>query len=224
MAGSRGFGSIAVGDEFLSVRFDAKVLIRLADRTGKSFGPGFREALAGVHERVAIKIQEAMVEELKRKVHDTGRHQRGSNYLEIALAAEGNRDWNARHFTVLRPAFMDRSPAELYWRQIEFGNTREYQGYVLFSNGGGKAYGPWREGGQRKLWGRQIEQPPGYKHSKLIMTRYGKGGWSSSIGPFPAYHYTRGGIRAMRSISMKAEYSKALSRIGIKFSDISRVK
>lgn len=220
------FGKTGVGSVRVSQRFDARSMIRLATRTGQSFGPGFREALAGVHEQVATKIQQGMAQTLKTEVQETGRTQRGSNYLSLALLDPRNREVTASNFTVLRPSWMDKSHAERYWRQIEFGNTKEYDGYILFSNGG-KAYGPWRENGTRSA-GTQRNysrpRPPGYKHHNLIQTVRGKGGWSSSIGPFPAYRYTRGGARVMRNTNMKAAYSQALSRVGIKMADVARAK
>lgn len=232
MPPSRRFGKTGVGDRVLSTRFDAGSMIRLVDRTRRSFGPGFHTALADAHERVAVKIQVAMVEALKRSIQETGRNQRQGNRLEMSLMDERNREVTASNFTVLLPSWMNRSPAELYWRQIEEGSNRVYQGYILFANGSrggggglsarGKAYGPYRPGGQRASNGRSQAAPPGYKHSSLIMTTYGRGGWSSSIGPFPAYHYTRGGTKAMHNTSMRVEYTRALRPLDIKFSEIAR--
>lgn len=225
MVASRRFATTGIGDEVISTRFDVRAMMRLASRTGQSFGPAFREALATTNEKVAIKIQEGMVEALRRRIEATGRNQRGGETLELALRDERNREVTASNFTVLRPSWMDRSHAVKYWRQIEYGNTKEYQGYIVFSNNGGQVAGPWREGGKRALFGYSRSEPPaGYKHSNLHFTGAGHGGWSSSIGPFPAYHYSEGGKQVFDNTSMRAEYTRALDVVGIKFADVSRIK
>lgn len=212
--------------EILSVRFQANSLLRLTDQiTGALRGGGFNKALAAVHEKAAIEVQEGMVRELNKRVRETGRPQREGKRLETALLDPQNREVTANGYWVLRRSWMDRSPAELYWRRIEEGDASTFSSQILFTTNFGKFYGPFSPGGGRATQGRQqsrqVGGQSGYPHMRMIQWMP-NGAWVTGIGPFPAYRFTDGGKRAFEAFDHMAAYERAFKTIGLELSEVRR--
>lgn len=228
MATSAGFGTgiLRQGNSLYTVGFRAASMIRLTDRiTGNFIGGQFTRVLSDVHEDAAIKIQQGMVDELKGRVQDTRRMQRGTNYLELALNDPRNRAVTASGFKTLLPQWMNQSHASKYWRRIEFGDEQTFNSYILFTNdiAGGKRYGPWSPGGvsgqsqarqarnpNAKTYSRKM--PEGYKHMRMPQHA---GAYVQNIGPFPEYKYSRGGAKVFDRYQFYSAYKGPLAAIGI---------
>lgn len=224
MARTLRYGRPGLGDQNLTVNFNPSKILRITDRvTGYFVGGGMQRALAEVHEAAALQVQVGMVEELKKKVAKTGRRQgprpQGTGALEASLLDPRNTEVTASAFSVLRPAWMEQSPAALYWRRIEEGDQTTFNAYILFTNDmmGGRRYGPWSPAGTRAN-GRRANPtaPPGYKHMRMPQ---GRGALVMNIGPYPAYEYTDGGKRALRRFPFRAQYKASLASVGINISN-----
>lgn len=228
MATTSRFGQVGPGTEGFSVRMDLRGrsdIIALVDRVTHNFRGGtFQQTVASVNERAAIQVQEAMVVELRHRIRQTRRLQTRGERLELSLLDERNRDVTASSMIVGRESWLDESPAQLYWRQIDEGNPMEYDWRAFFTNDFNNFYGPWssggterqsqlrhtRSGGATKLYSRKA--PPGYKHSRMPQSSTGV---AMNVGPFPAYRYSAAGAKALRRFPFKAEYQKALANVGL---------
>lgn len=200
----------------LTFRADTKQFISLVNRlTGNFQGGPFRHAVTDVNDRAARFVAQGMVLRLKEKVDATDRPQLGTNRLEISIMSEENREATVSGFRVGRISWLDRSPAALYYRRIEEGDTQTYGAYVLFSNGL-QTHGPFRPGG-----GNRVTAPTGYKHAFMPQ---GQGVWVPDIGPYPAYHYSRGGIEAFRKYDIAGRYYDELKRVGVPIEVFQRKK
>lgn len=223
MASSARFGRVGIGEPGFSVVFNTNSLIRLTDSVTGQFREGtgnFQRALSEANDKAALKVAEAMVESLQRSVKATGRKQRGTNNLAEAILHINNRDVTASSFIVGRPSWLDRSPAELYWRRIEEGDQTTFDSEILFTNLDGKSYAPWTPGGGGNSPGRfgiSRPMPPGYKHMRMPQHR---GVFVQNIGPFPAYHYSAAGLKALQRLQMKQRYKAELSHYGIELADV----
>ena len=193
----------------VQVKFQANSIMALTDRvTGRFLGGPFRQAVTDVHTNAAITVQEGMVDSLRKSIKATGRKQRAGERLEMALLDEQNRQVTSSGYSVLRPSWMNRSPAALYWRRIEEGDKATFGSFILFSDGPGtKLVAPWRKGGARP-------SPAGYKNMRMPQHR---GAWVADIGPYPEYAYTKGGVRASRRFPYAQRYRVALKNVGIDF-------
>lgn len=216
---TRRFAPTAPGRRGFTVTFKANKLIRLTDSVSNKFvGGAFQTALSEVHERVADDVQHGMVQRLEEKVAATGRVQRGDERLRNSLLDERNRDVSASMFTVGRPMWLDKSPAAVYWRRIEEGDTQTFDtvGGAFFTSGFGrgsfqvanpalKGLGAGGKGkGAMRMPQRQALAP------RIL-----------DVGPYPAYKYTLGGKKRFDNTDMAALYRTALSTRGI---DMARHK
>lgn len=218
------------GNKLYTVTWRPATMIRLTDAiTGHFIGGQFTRVLSDVHLDAAVKIQQGMVDELKKRVQATRRMQRGTNYLELALNDERNRIVSASGLNVLLPQWMNQSEAKKYWRRIEFGDTQTFNSFILFTNDilGGKRYGPWSPGGSatgysgtsanrssrsgnNNLYSRSA--PEGYKHMRMPQHA---GAYVQNIGPFPDYKYSRGGAKVFDRYSFYNAYKGPLAAIGV---------
>lgn len=233
MAVSARFGRVGVGTE-ITFRANTSEVIRLTDRVTGQFRENtgaFQRALSQANAQAALVVQQGMADELKSRVKKTGRRQRGTDYLNISIMHENNRDVTASSFMVGRESWLDRSPAALYWRRIEFGDAATFDSFILFTNNFSSYYGPWSPGGRSKQggsWqgseakGYSRKQPPGYKHMRMPQH---KGAFVQNIGPYPEYAFSRvGGTKAFRRLNMRANYEKYLAQVGINITDVLRKK
>lgn len=226
MARTSRFGRPGIGEDLLSVNFNARNVLRLTDTiTGKFRGGAFQRAISQTNEDAAVKIQVGMVKALREKIK-RDRTQRPGKRLEVALLHENNREVTASGFTVLRPSWMDRSPAALYWRQIEYGNDTIYFTQVWFTSDFQNFYAPWSPGGstaqsQRRnsrtggaLYSRP--KPPGYKHMRMPMHQ--PTGVPVAAGPFPEYDFVAGGERVFQAYDFAGQFRKRCKAVGINLS------
>ena len=208
-------GQPGIGVPGFSVNVDIRSLVRLVDKVTYQFrGGAFNRAIARANEEAAVKIKEGMAAALDAEVasNPIQRPQRPGKRLRNSLLHYNNHEVHVGGFTVGRPTWLDRSPAEEYWRQIEYGNVaREVN--VLFTNDGSKWVGPWSPGG-----GKNKQPPEGYPHMRV--NQKAAGGVPVSLGPFPAYEYTKGGARVARAMDWRALYRRHLAAEGISTSGV----
>lgn len=122
-------------DDLFSVSFNAKDILHLMEKESRRYRePKFYDALKRANERAAVTIQKGMRDELRSKIGD--RPQRPGKRLEKSIMSEQNRSVFPNTFMVGIEAWMNKSPAALYWRQIEEG-MGGYTARVLFTNTGG---------------------------------------------------------------------------------------
>lgn len=210
----------------VTVSFDNGPMLDRLRKVAQTFSSqAFDAVVTEVHDKAAIDIQKGMAEELDAKVGSTGRPQQNhtgpgghkSGALRLSLLDERNRFSDMTQMAVGLESWLDKSPAQNYWRSIEQG-MGTWSGEATFSNGyTSKRYGPWSPGGMsRNLAGvmDSRNQPPGYKHHRLWQS----GPFVSDIGPYPAYRYSRGGARAFRQIQFGTRYKRAFARVGIELS------
>lgn len=208
------------------VEFDATRMVAGNKKLMAAFrSPALTDAIIEVHDKAAREIQRGMVNELNAKIGSTGRkqgdrpgpygHKKGA--LALSLLDERNRVAGRDSMLVGVESWLDRSPAKWYYRSIEEGMGTFSDEIAFFDRDLGKRYGPYSPGGMSKGFDgvlRSRSAPPGYKN--LLM---GRGlVFVQDIGPYPAYHYTRGGRSIFRSIQWQGRYERAFARVGIALS------
>jgi hypothetical protein len=220
VASSARFGSTAPGKAGFSYRFQASSQIRLTDRvTGRFIGGGFNQALEEVHNKVAILMQEGQAQRLEEKIDATGRQQRPGERLKTSILHEANRDVTASGFTVGRPAWLDRSPAAVYWRRIEEGDTQTFDtiGGAFFTS----TFGPGSFAVANHALKNLGSQGRGFGGAMRMPQRQALAPRILNVGPYPAYKFTLGGKAVLNRTDFGAHYSRALASRGI---DMARVK
>lgn len=191
--------------DLFSVSFEANRVVRLVEReTHKFRSPAFYNALAAANSKAAVKIQQGMRDELQENIGD--RPQRPGQRLQRSIMNEENRVVYANRFMVGIEAWMNKSPAALYWRQIEEG-MGGYNAYVLFSGGPpfGSPSGPWSSPGQ------------GGPHMRLAQFNNRGGTQRGGLVHFRrtlGLHYSRGGSEAFDRLSMTDLYITHLRAAG----------
>lgn len=211
------------GDANIQVRVDAGELLHLIDReTGRFRRKGFQQALADVHVEAAQVVQKGMAAELDAKVGRTGtygyRPQRPGRRLQTSLLNDQNREVFANTFTVGIPHWLDRSPAALYWRQIEEG-TAGYSTNALFTDEGGPGgIGSPAPMSGHPHWARPNEGGP---HMRMAQFRPFEGrtkGVFIHVRGITAFRYSRGGLAGYRDFTSKVDmadrYIRALRAAG----------
>lgn len=210
---SKNYGS------FISTEFNARSLVYLTDRVTGSFrGSAFNGALAKAHAEAAYVVQEGMVEELDRKVAANGRLQRPGRRLQVALMDDRNVNVFTNSFQVGIEAWLNKSPAALYWRRIEEGDPKSFRARVLFtdvaSDGG---YGP--------ITGQGRYYTPGETAGNMRMKQFdpkGHQGILVRIRGYPALRFSKGGKRALGRFDMYSAYERNLRSAGIRINKGTR--
>lgn len=144
-------------------------------------GHAFLAAVEEAHHTMAERVQEDAVAILRERVAATGRPQledapregREANRLQRSLLDPENAFSSPAGFGVGIPAWLDRSPAALYWRIIEEGG----QGYTtrgLFFPPGAPVPGS------------PAEPPRPYSKSAIMFAQFPRG-IATHIGATPAY-------------------------------------
>lgn len=118
------------------VALDASGIVRQTGVVREEFQTKYKTALAFAHEEFAVQVQEQAVEIVRQRVQETGREQTGKQRLERSIMDDRNRTVNASGFAVGREAWMNRSPARMYWRALEVGG-KPYTTKVAFFRGAG---------------------------------------------------------------------------------------
>ena len=199
--------------DLLSINFQTRDLIHLIDKlTGQFRDATFKAALHGANERAAIEIQKGMRKHLEERIGD--RPQRQGKRLQKALTDEGNRIVKHNGFVVGVEAWLNKSPAAMYWRQVEEG-MGAYVTRALFSNNGGP-------GGVGKV-GRPFSRPNEGAMPHMRMKQYTRPGTTRGVPirvkAFPGYHFMRdGGADAFQKLDMADRYQRALRSVGINVS------
>lgn len=73
------------------------------------------------HQQMALKTAELSVQHLNKEIVQTGRPQRGTDYLAKAVMHEKNRPATSNGFQFGVRAWMNSSQARPYWRRLEYG-------------------------------------------------------------------------------------------------------
>jgi hypothetical protein len=215
------FSPTALGQRGFSLRFQANSIIRLTDKvTGHFIGGGFNQALEEVNGKVAILMQEGQAQRLDEKIDATGRVRRvPGQRLKKSILHENNRDVSASGFTVGRPAWLDKSPAKLYWRRIEEGDTQTFDtvgGAFFTSNFAPGSFSVANPGmaqmGTRGGSGGAMRMPQRQALAPRIL----------NVGPFPEYAFSLGGTAVYRRTNMGALYQTALAARGIPMDRVKR--
>lgn len=206
MATSARFGRVGGGDPKITVRFEAGRIIHLTDATTRKFlGGAFQHALANAHSEAAEIVQGAMAKALTKAERDhaasTGRYrpQRPGDRLLNSILDERNREVTASTWRVGIPSWYEKSPAALYWRQIEEGG-RPYRTTALFTNA-------WP--GATRFFA-----PAPAPTAQMRMPQLSRGAPILVQGT-PRYAYNAAGARAAKAIDYAALYRKHLKPIGL---------
>lgn len=193
--------------ETVTSRFDNSRMIHLVDTvTGNFRKANFYQALKQANTDAAIVVQEGMAARLRQNIGI--REQRPGERLANALTDRRNREVFANTFSVGLTHWLDRSPAKLYYRRIEEGDTATFTARILFTNNGDLS-GPYSKPGDGT----------GHMRMRQFNPSGTRGVLTSGIGPFPALRYVAGGREAFAVLDMKALYAKALHAAGV---DISK--
>lgn len=202
------FGRIPrAGRPDFSMVFRANQILRLTDEiTGAFRGGRFQRALEAAHTEAAQNIQKVSAQQLRTRKSRRPQvrtpllgddHEPGA--LEEAILHEKNRFVNASGFKVGIPAWLDQSPAEKYWRQIEQGAPeRAAPGFFYGFNKDGRSM-------RSRANPRRAGLDARFLQGRGPMTR---------LGPFPAYRYGAAGATFGRFQNMLPIYSKHLLSYG----------
>lgn len=205
---SNRFGSVGVGEDFVTFRLQTKDFVHLVDRISHKFlGGGFQSALSVANEKAAIQMQQAIAEALDEKIkgHRTrNRPRRPGERLKMSILDANNREVLANTFRVGIPAWYDRSPAALYWRGVEEEGIGAYTTYGFFVGPG--VVGP--------------HAPPTGQQSLIQLSRGKMGNGRKPpvihVGAFNAYHFHRVGVaNSVQRLDMAGKYLRELARIGL---------
>lgn len=205
--------------KFVSAQFDTKSLIFLTDRISGSFrGTAFYEALAKANAEAAYVVREGMVQELDRQVSKNGRLQRPGRRLQMALEDDRNVRVLANSFQVGIEAWLNKSPAALYWRRIEEGDPKSFRARVLFTDvASGGGYGP--------ITGSGRFYTPNESEGNMRMKQFDENGYKGilvRIRGYPALRFSKGGRRALGRFDMYATYERNLRAAGIRINKGTR--
>lgn len=214
--------NIGLNDDLISLRYDTKTLLALTDKlTGAFRSQRFYQALQIANAKAAQQVQLGMRDSVRQQVGTHGsygpRPQRPGQRLERSIMSPRNFVANPNNFQVGIESWLNKSPAALYWRRIEEGDTRTFDAYILFSNqtATGPAKGPY--------------SAPGDGGPHMRMKQFGmrggraRGVFVRGIGPYPAFRYSQGGVTAFEAIDMGALYERYLqSYAGIRITKENR--
>lgn len=205
------------GADLISASFQARGLIRLVEQyTNRFRSQRFYDALREANAKAATAVQKGMYDELHRQIgtHSTyagPRPQRDNDRLGQAIMDERNAVVYPNAFQVGVEAWLNKSPAALYWRSIEEGMAG-YWTRALFKDPGGKFASPG-DGGPHM---RMIQFDTAAQRSAAGKTTSGGRvrGAEIHVRPIHAFHYSAGGQRALRRLDMEALYVRYLGRAG----------
>ena len=203
----------AYGQDLISVTLQTRNLVRLVDRYTNSFrGQRFYDALRDANAAAAVKVQKGMYDDLQRQIgtHSTyagPRPQRPNDRLGAAIMDERNALVYPNGFQVGVKAWLDRSPAALYWRTIEQGMSG-YWTNALFTDIPGSG-----------VWARPGEGGP---HMRMIQLRNRGTAPRFWVRPIEAFEYSKGGRAAYRRLDIKDLYKRHLRDAGFKITDLNK--
>lgn len=199
----------------ISTKFRANEWLRLSDEVLGFWSNEFYRAVAEANEAMAIKVQEGMVEKLRAGVGRLGRPQRGGERLAMSLMHEENRLVTSSGFLVGREAWLNQSPARMYWRGIESGIGSYYTKALFF---GPESEYTWSKMNRK---GEVVEYTTEYVPPMRSMYRMNERmpqhrGFDVRISAFAGHNYMSGGREAFERLQPYDFYDRAFSQYGMR--------
>lgn len=177
----------------LTMQFNNVEMIDLIDRETGYFRKGLQPALRRAHEKMAVALQEAMVEKLEagQEGYNPTRPQRPGERLKKSLLDARNREVGFGAFRVgVEKWLLEQSPARLYYRAIESGRAG-YTTRAFFTNSWPGDVGAPAE--QGRLYGPGVGGPhmrmPQFAHAFTRKDGVQQLAPQVTVKAFPGYHY-----------------------------------
>lgn len=207
---------VVVGKGSIAISGTARLRgnIALTDLVTGQFRPGtgrFQQALKETHRRATVVIRKGQVDVVRASVKKRGRvqvYKNGNERLTSALNDDKNAQYTASEFRVNIAGWLDRSPAALYYRQIEHGVQQSFQVKGLFTDNFRRWSGPIKG----------IKGPD--KDAHLIQG--GRKAVPITVRGYPRFNYVRGGRQALNRFDMQRAYSEELGKVGIPMRKVTR--